>query len=471
MDVVYKVSNTFAQIHRDPNPMIFVMGPVGSGKSSGCIWHAVLNAMKQHPDSDGVRHYRHLVVRATYPALRSTVIKTWIEWFKDKITITYTTPILGKLRYPLADGTTVDIEINFLAVDDEQSIQKLRSLEVTSAHINEASEISKAAFEMVASRVNRFPSVRNGGPVNPFTILDYNAVSTDHWLYKLAEEDRPSGHSFYRQPPAVLRQPDGTYYVNQEAENLANLPANYYSNILLLGNEDFISVNLMNNYGEVRTGRPVYKDYDDNEHFVNDEIKPLRGVPVVIGVDQGLTPAAVFTQLTPTGEVLVFDEIVTQDCSLQEFCQDFLWPRIATKYPFIMPYFTVVCDPATTQRSMNDAKSGVDILKECGLPVKLAKTNVAVERRESVIFFLRQKKKFKLAKDCKILRKGFISEYKYDETRTVNGILYKEKPAKNEYSHPHDALQYAMMEYVHKPRRRKAPPRKQYNVVSSIGGY
>ena len=103
MDVVYKVSNTFAQIHRDPNPMIFVMGPVGSGKSSGCIWHAVLNAMKQHPDSDGVRHYRHLVVRATYPALRSTVIKTWIEWFKDKITITYTTPILGKLRYPLAD--------------------------------------------------------------------------------------------------------------------------------------------------------------------------------------------------------------------------------------------------------------------------------------------------------------------------------------------------------------------------------
>ena len=134
MDIDYQVLPTFAKIHRDPNPFLFVMGPVGSGKSSGCIFQAFFNAMRQKPDEHGVRHSRHLVVRATYPALKSTTIKTWLSWFKDKITITYSTPIIGRIKYPLADGTSVDMEVVFIAVDDDRSAEKLRSLEVTSAY-------------------------------------------------------------------------------------------------------------------------------------------------------------------------------------------------------------------------------------------------------------------------------------------------------------------------------------------------
>ena len=44
MDIDYQVLPTFAKIHRDPNPFLFVMGPVGSGKSSGCIFQAFFNA-------------------------------------------------------------------------------------------------------------------------------------------------------------------------------------------------------------------------------------------------------------------------------------------------------------------------------------------------------------------------------------------------------------------------------------------
>ena len=80
--------------------------------------------------------------------------------------------------------------------------------------------------------------------------------------------------------------------------------------------EDFINVNVMNNYGEVKKGKPVYKDYSDLEHHVDDEMLPLRGVPVVIGMDQGLTPSAAFTQQAPDGTVLVFAEICTDNCSL-----------------------------------------------------------------------------------------------------------------------------------------------------------
>lgn len=475
MQINYKVLPTFMQVHKDRNPYIFVMGPVGSGKSSGCIFHAVFNGMRQKPDENGVRHYRHLIVRATYPALKSTVIPTMRTWFRDKLTIVYDTPIRGYLKYPLSDGTVLDMEFFFIAVDTEASVEKLRSLEVSSAHINEASEISKHAFDIISSRTNRYPAQKDGGCLYPFIICDYNAISTEHWIYKLVEETRPEGVSFYRQPPAVIKVND-KYHVNPDADNLCNVKEIYYKNMLITAEEDFIIVNLMNNYGEVRRGRPVYKDYSDKAHFVEETLKPLRGVPVVIGVDQGLTPAACFTQLQHDGELLVFDEITTTDCSLQEFANEHLWPLIHTKYPWIIDNFMVVCDPATNARSMNDAKSGLQILKETGLPVKLARSNVFTERREAVVHFLRTRDKFRISKDCPVLRRGFISEYKYDESKTVNGILYKEKPAKNEYSHIHDALQYAAMQFYHnktksmRDRFAQIKPRR-YSAASSIGGY
>ena len=472
MEIDYKVLPTFAKLHRDLNPFLFVMGPVGSGKSSGCIMHAFFNAMRQNPDEHGVRHSRHLVVRATYPALKPTTIKTWLSWFKDKITITYSTPIVGRLKFPMSDGTSIDMEIVFIAVDDDKSAEKLRSLEVTSAHLNEASELTEGTFQLIKTRFKRYPAMKDGGPVRPFILLDYNAVSTEHWLYRLAEEDKPEGHSFYKQPPAVIKTPEGKYISNPEAENLENLDNEYYETMCLGADEDFINVNVMNNYGEVKRGKPVYKDYSDLEHHTDEDIKPLRGVPVVIGLDQGLTPSAAFTQQCPDGSVLIFDEIVTDNCSLKEMCEEYMWPKITSEYPWIINNFTVVCDPATSQRSMNDAKSGVRVLKECNLPVKLAKTNNWQPRFDSVADALRIKGKFKLGPKCVTLRKGFVSEYKYAESKTVNGILYKPTPVKNEFSHVQDALQYAMMEYYHRRAKKTFfSTTKRYRAASQIGGY
>lgn len=486
MDITYKVLPTFAKVHKDKSRYIFVMGPVGSGKSVGCIFHSFLNAMKQHPDANGVRHCRHLVVRATYPALKSTIVKSYQDWFKDKITFTFSMPIVARIQYPLSDGTRVDMEVLFIAVEDDVAAQKLRSLEITSAHINEASEVTPGVFSILKTRLGRYPAARDGGPVDPFIICDYNAVSTDHWLYKLAEEERPDGYSFYKQPPAVIKvvHPDKSisYKLNPNADNLENLRDDYYLDMVSGEDESFIQVNLMNNYGEIRSGRPVYKDYNDNEHCTQKDFKPLKGVPVVIGVDLGLTPAATFTQQQYDGTVVVFDEIVTDDCSIQEFGEDLLWPTIQTKYPWIMDNFKVVVDPAAQQRAMTDARSSYTLLKQMGFPVRLARTNNPRERISAVIDFLRRKGKFKLLSKCINLRKGFITEYKYQPINKHADGLYKDKPEKNEYSHVHDALQYAMLEYFHKPKInkfRKAQTTSffgnlklhDYTPASAVGGY
>jgi hypothetical protein len=453
------------------------MGPVGSGKTSGCLWHIFFNAQKQHPDYHGVRNSRYAIIRSTYPQLKSSTIRTLKDWFKDKIKITYSSPIIGRLNMDLPDGTRMNMELMFVAVEDENATDKLRSWEFTGAYVNEAHEVPEYLIrEMLPMRTNRFPAKRDGGPVDPFVIFDFNAIPTEHWLYQLCEVDKPGNLSFYKQPPAVFKINDNEYVVNPKAENLNNLPdKNYYADLIKTMSYESINTDLMNNYGERRSGRPVYREYNDREHALDYTYIPVADYHVYIGVDQGLTPAAAFTQQFYDGTVYVFDEISTEDCSLKEFVEDYLWPKINAKYPQIKHNFTVVCDPATAQRSMNDAKAGVDILRELGLPVKLARTNSATERRESVVGFLRLRSRFKVSPVCHVIRKGFISDYKYDKLRGADSGKYKENPTKNAASHVHDALQYAMLEYANVERRKKRfqnmQQRRRYAVASSIGGY
>ena len=126
MQVDYVTNNTFARVHQETVKYIFCRGPVGSGKSSGCIWHLVLNAMKQPVQYDGVRRSRYAILRATYPALKSTVVKSWQNWFKDIVNIVYDVPIRGTMTFPAPDGTKVEMKMVFIALDREDNVNKLQ---------------------------------------------------------------------------------------------------------------------------------------------------------------------------------------------------------------------------------------------------------------------------------------------------------------------------------------------------------
>jgi len=481
----YKASNTFAKIHRDKNKYIFVMGPVGSGKTSGCIWHLWMNAAKQIPQQDGVRRSRYAIVRATYGALEGSMLASWKDWFKDKLKLTMSKPYKGVLEMDLPDGTSMHMELWFIAAEDERAIEHFRSREFTGIHCAEASELPAYLLKVLPTRINRFPSKKDTqeiGPVDPFLLFDYNAVSTDHWLYHVTEVRKPDGCSFYRQPPAVLKV-GNRFVVNPDAENLDNLSATYYTDMLNIMEPEAIQINLMNNYGEYTNGRVVYTMYDDTNHSVEDNLTPLQGVELIIGMDQGLTPACVFTQQAPDGTFYVFEEIVTEDCDLQTFVNDLLLPKLYSKYrPWINNY-TVVVDPATCQRSMNDSRAGTDVLDAAGVHWIPAKTNNPIARRQAVIEPLKRKTCGFImnGKKCPQLRKGFISGYKYAEIKVGGGSMskqFKDKPVKNEFSHVHDACQYAALEFYTPLNKKKISRfsrgynlRPKYRAASHIGGY
>ena len=58
-----------------------IMGPLGSGKTYGCIQRLLAQCMEQEPNAQGERLTRWCIIRNTYPDLTSTTMKDFLEVF------------------------------------------------------------------------------------------------------------------------------------------------------------------------------------------------------------------------------------------------------------------------------------------------------------------------------------------------------------------------------------------------------
>lgn len=195
-----------------------VVGPVGSGKSSGCVVEVLRRAVEQAPGQDRVRRTRFAVIRNTYRELKDTTRKTFEQWVPPALGKWHEQDFTFTIDKPLKDGTRVHSEVLFRALDRPEDVRKLLSLELTGAYINEARQVPKAILDVLTTRVGRYPSKAQGGPTWYGIWMDTNPWHTGHWGYKLFTKERPGGYDLYEQPGG--REP--------AAENLENLPPGYY---------------------------------------------------------------------------------------------------------------------------------------------------------------------------------------------------------------------------------------------------
>jgi hypothetical protein len=427
------------------------MGPVGSGKSSTCCVEIMARALRQKPSPDGIRRSRWLVMRNTYPELKSTTIKTWETWFPANVApIKWDTPITSTMKIAdIGDGTALELEVMFMALDRPTETGKLRSLELTGAWINEASEIPKEIFDMVTQRVGRFPSKIVGGPSWSGIILDTNPCDDDHWYYKVAEEEQPETWKFFRQPGGLFRDSEGRYHPNPDAENVFNLPGGYeyYLRQVTSKDDDWINVFLLGNYGSTKDGKPVYPEYNDKVHCLEKNVEAERGLPIVLGWDFGLTPACCILQVTARGKIIVLDEIVSEDMGIRQFANEMVKPLLANKYNG----YTIhsAGDPAGNIRAQTDERTCLQELLEAGIYTEPAPTNDFIPRRESVAFFLTRmadgEPAFLVNPRCTMIRKGLAGRYKFERLKVSGLARFKDRPTKDIYSHIQDALQYACL--------------------------
>lgn len=407
------------------------MGPVGSGKSVGC-GVAIYSLMRRF-DSAGLPS-RWVCVRNTYRELEDTLMRTWDDWFgvygsfmRQNMTFTYD----FNHRH----------EVLFRALDRPQDVGKLLSLEISGAWLNEVREIPRAIYDMVQTRIGRYPRREAyGDDIPPFSlVMDSNPMDDFHWYYRLAEEIRPDNAAFFRQPGGL----------DPEAENINNLPPDYYDNIAKGKDEAWLKVYVDGQYGFAVDGKPVYPAFKDSLHIQECETEDR---PVICGMDFGLTPAAVFKQQSETGQWRTLSEIVTEDTAADEF-GSLVLAHVNSEYRGLpIEYWG---DPAGSQRSQADKNTPFRVLQTQGIPVKpaiadSAKPNDFDIRQKAVSSLLLKldmagEPAYIIHPRCKYLRRAMAGGYKYRQMQVSGDERYAAEPDKNIYSHVAEADQYAMI--------------------------
>lgn len=445
----------------DPSFLRGLRGPVGSGKSVACCVEVFRRAIEQKPSIiDGVRRTRWAIIRNTQPQLKTTTIKTWLDWFPEK---TY-----GKFNWspPFTHRIvrdTIDMEVIFLALDKPEDVEKLLSLELTGAFINEAREIPKAIVDGATMRVGRYPSERDGGPSWSGVIMDTNSPDEDHWWAIMSGEKpppefmtaaeleqlvKPKGWTFHSQPGAMraIKAPDGritAYEMSDLRENKRGIKPEYYERMIAGKTHGWISVYVLNEYGTLTDGKPVYPAFDRQLYVARDHILPFAGHQIYVGMDFGLTPAAVFGQKV-RGRWVILKEIVTQDMGATRFAG-----LVKEAMVQLGGTYSMWGDPTGDNRVGTDEDTVFSILRRAGLMVRGTTTNdpaLRIEAVEAPLGRLIDKQPgMVIDPRCKNLIAGFEGGYHYKRMQVSGAERYEELPHKNRFSHVHDALQYMML--------------------------
>lgn len=442
MKVNYTPSKTGALFMQSSAPVRLIMGPVGSGKSVVCCMEVFRRCAEMPKSSDGFRRSRWVIVRNTRDQLKKTTLKTWTTWFPDGVAGYWKE---SELTFYLEVGD-IRAEVLFLPLDTPDDQRRLLSLECTGVFVNEAREVHPELIIAARSRMPRYPSKAmisidpaTGKPHEYWSglIMDTNPPSEDSWLYEQFETKQPDGWELFRQPSGL----------SPEAENRENLGKTYYEDMSEGATEDFVRVHVHGEYGRSLTGRPVYEKSFNRDYHVSKE--PLRHLeyqtyPIVIGMDFGRTPAAVFMQRNARGQVLVLDALYVENIGLEGFIKEYVKPLLIQRFP--SNSYIVVGDPAGWARSQLSEETVADVLKREGLLAKKAPTNDPTKRIACVEHLLAGqiggKPSILIDPRCKHLIQGLYGGYKF---RRKNDGSYDVSPMKDEFSHDNDAFQYGCL--------------------------
>ena len=456
-----------------------IRGPVGSGKSVACCMEIFRCANEQVPcyggklsggvlpkGCTGVRSSRWLVGRNTFTDLQRTTVETWMHWF-PKTVMHWSSPMSGILEAPSIheDGTWISLELLFYALDTPTIMDDLYALELSGAWIDEATQTPWKVIHQAFTRIGRYQPYQGSPMLNSYgVIMCTNPTNEGNWWHHKEVEEKPKGMAFFVQPPVFLRRFDRStgevWYEDNKgqdeafpaAENVGNIKGgfSYWRNMLIGASEDSVKRLLLNQWGTTSDGMPVYPEWNDEVNVAKEELSFERGLPLFMGTDFGRTPATIFAQMGSDGQLRVLDELVSENISTEGYIEEMLRPKLVNEYGWPNVRHVNYADPAGNNPDQVVQATCIQTMNRNSiftLPCPVQQNSFEL-RRECVSDLLRSsyagKPAIILSPKCKMLRKGFNGFYHYRKMRTggAGDDRYAEAADKNEYSHPHDALQY-----------------------------
>lgn len=445
-----------------------IQGPLGSGKTRALCARIMRHAQQQRISKiTGARMSRWALVRNTYPDLKTTTIRTWLEMFSEAVygRFNWGQPPAHRIKFQGGDGVWVHLEVDFLALDKPEDVRKLRSTEYTGIAFNELPFIDKELFDEGTSRL-RYPGSEHGGSEWHGIIADANAPDEDHWLAwmtgqidlppNLTDEEReqyrwPAHWGFHKQPAAVIEQRNAQgvvigYEVDPTCENYENLPPGYYQKMLHGKKKSWIDSRMRNVIALVVDGSPVYPEFNVDVHVSVEALRPMPRVALTVGLDFGRQPAAIFMQAA-NNRVYVQYELLGHNEGAVTFAPK-VRRFIAEKYPsFELSEINFWGDPKGDDKGQADERTAYDIFEANGMKVRgpPGLRNNMIETRVSAVTSLHNelhdgRPRYIMSPMCRTLKVAKAGRYHL--VREEDGVL---RPKKNRYSNPADAEQYGIL--------------------------
>jgi hypothetical protein len=470
-NIDYRPVPTIDAFHLHPGQVRGIVGPVGSGKTTGATWE-VCRYLPQHlAECWGYKRSKWVVVRNTYDELIDTTQATVFDWFgwgdyqkQRKIyTLIHDDPVLGRYL----------VEILFRSCDRIQDLKKFKSLEVTGYWIDESIEVAGDIKRILKTRIGRYPAAKIAekwyqakfGPPSEdlyeektlptgetikvfktprFGIETTNPPDVEHETYHefnwtndvpgpVSEKEPLKNHYGFWQPPR---------------ENEANLRAGYYDDLMAdyKDHPDWLEMYVDGKPGIIVTGKLVYNNFRRNIHVAK---APLiwGGIPLYRGWDNsGNIPACVVVGVPSPRVIHIFREFNHDKMNIVQFTK---WAINKCNMAFPGAEWVDYGDPAGEQKFSTKEggwTSNARLMREEGVEVSSSEQNPTA-RYDSVDDQLAIIDGVLIDPGCIRLINGFMGGYHYKEVGSNTGI-YMDQPNKNRFSHIHDALQYVMVRLV-----------------------
>lgn len=424
--------------HFTPNELFmdWIVGPVGSGKTTGIFFKLIYMAGLQTPSPiDGMRRTRCVIVRSTMPQLRDTTIKSFNYWFKDGQA--------GKWKATTSDFILrfgdIECEVMFRPLDTPDDVDRVLSLEVTFAIIDEFVQIPKAIVDALSARCGRYPPEIEGGATNWGMWGASNPGNEVDWWYPyledhglLPEGEEPTNWTYFKQPSGFT----------PSAENLDNLPGKelYYTNLAKGKAQHWVKQFIETEWGYSLNGKPVFPMFNRDLHVSKRPLIPNPTLQLLIGYDPGVHSGLTLGQYTNWGQLVVLDEVVLEGFSTERMIAERLKPLLRRKY---LGYeVLIIPDPSSVNRAQGTDTSVLRELKK-HFAVKEDSNNVIETRLSPAQYYMMRLTTsgpaLLIDPSCVHLTRALVGGYKYTTTK---GDVTREVPDKNIHSNIADSFTY-----------------------------
>lgn len=439
----------------------WIVGPVGSGKTTGNFFKLCYMAKLQQPGPDGVRRSRAVIVRNTAPQLQDTTLKSWFQWFREGQA--------GEWRKTeksfVLKFDDVECEVLFRPLDTAEDIARVLSLEVTFAILDEFVQIPREIVDALSSRCGRYPAKKDGGATNWGMWGASNTDTEDNWWYDYLHDaetvwsytgdiDKDRALKAFKNAHHInatyFKQPSGFAL---DAENIDNLPGgrDYYVQQAVGKKKAWVKQFIEVEWGYSAAGTPVVSSFNSQWHVSKVPLVYNPLLELVVGMDPGLAGMGwCFTQQDLSGRLLVLGEVVLENVGVARAITDFVKPYIRRRFP--EANIIIAPDPAAANRSVNDERAVADILKR-HFEVKIEANNRLPLRLDAIDYFAARLTDEGPAllfdpTECPKAIRAVAGGWRY-AMNVRKGVVQGTMPEKNAHSHIGDAFGYAAR-YHHK---------------------